>query len=120
MSNQRDETIPVGFRVTKQQRDELQRWASYFANQKRIESIDHNTGKAPSNNISRYDTREIIMKDCIGIWQKATIRDALPDEYKEKLRQKLGKEGNKARYGSGSEQATEFAPFDEKSNISRD
>jgi hypothetical protein len=37
MSNQRDETIPIGFRVTKQQRDELQRWASYFANQKRIE-----------------------------------------------------------------------------------
>ena len=27
MSNQRDETIPVGFRVTKQQRDELQRYA---------------------------------------------------------------------------------------------
>ena len=93
MSNQRDETIPVGFRVTKQQRDELQRWASYFANQKRIESIDHNTGKAPSNNISRYDTREIVMKDCIEIWQKATIRDALPDEYKEKLRQELGKGG---------------------------
>jgi hypothetical protein len=60
------------------------------------------------------------MKNCIEIWQKATIRDALPDEYKEKLRQELGKEGNKARYGSGSEQATEFAPFDEKSNISRD
>jgi hypothetical protein len=59
------------------------------------------------------------MKNCIEIWQKATIRDALPDEYKEKLRQELGKEGNKARYRSGSE-ATEFAPFDEKSNISRD
>jgi hypothetical protein len=43
------------------------------------------------------------MKDCIEIWQKATIRDAVPDEYKEKLRQELGKEGNKARYGSGSE-----------------
>ena len=27
MSSQQDETIPVGFRVTKQQRDELQRWA---------------------------------------------------------------------------------------------
>ena len=51
---------------------------------------------------------------------KATIRDALPDEYKEKLRQELGKEGNKARYGSGREQATEFVPFDEKSNISQD
>ena len=59
------------------------------------------------------------MKDCIEIWQKATIRDALLDESKEKLRQELGKEGNKARYGSGSDQATEFAPFDEKSNIQR-
>ena len=33
------------------------------------------------------------MKDCIEIWQKATIRDALPDGYKEKARQELGKEG---------------------------
>jgi hypothetical protein len=31
-------------------------------------------------NYSNYDIREIIMKDCIEIWQKATIRDALPDE----------------------------------------
>ena len=37
-------------------------------------------------NYSNYDIREIIMKDCIEIWQKATIRDALPDEYKENLR----------------------------------
>ena len=34
--------------------------------------------------------------------------------------QELGKEGNKARYGSGSEQATEFAPFDESGNIQPD
>ena len=58
-----------------------------------------------------------MMKDCIEIWHKVTIRDALPDEYKEKLRQELGKEGNKARYETGSEQATECAPFDENSNI---
>ena len=51
---------------------------------------------------------------------KATIRDALPDEYKEKLRQELGKEGNEASYGSGREQATGSAPFDEKSNILQD
>jgi hypothetical protein len=31
------------------------------------------------------------MKDCIEIWQKATIRDALPDEYKEKTRQEQAK-----------------------------
>jgi hypothetical protein len=34
MSNQRDETIPVGFRVSKQQR--LQTWALYFYGQKSI------------------------------------------------------------------------------------
>lgn len=38
MSNQREEeTIPVGFRATKQQRDELQRWVSYFGSQKSID-----------------------------------------------------------------------------------
>jgi hypothetical protein len=36
MSNQQDETIPVGFRVTKQQRDELQTRASYFYGQESI------------------------------------------------------------------------------------
>ena len=101
-TNQRDETIPVDIRVTKQRRDELQRWASYFASQERIESIDPNTNKETviiersqigsealrreNPNYSNYDIREIIMKDCIEIWQKATIRDALPDEYKENLR----------------------------------
>ena len=35
MSSQ-DGTIPVGFRVTKQQRDELQTWALYFYGQKSI------------------------------------------------------------------------------------
>jgi hypothetical protein len=38
---------------------------------------------------------------------KDTIREALPDEYKDKLRQEVGREGNKARYGSG--QATDLA-----------
>jgi hypothetical protein len=38
---------------------------------------------------SNYDIREIIMKDCISIWQKATIREALPDEYKDKKMQKI-------------------------------
>ena len=52
------------------------------------------------------------MKDCIEIWQKATIRDALPDEYKEKMRQEQAKASH-ARYETGSEQTSEFAPFDE-------
>jgi hypothetical protein len=29
-----------------------------------------------------YDIREIVMKGCISILQKATIREAFPDEYR--------------------------------------
>ena len=49
--------------------------------------------KKENPNSSNYDIRKIVTKDCIEIWQKATIRDALPDGYKEKARQELGKEG---------------------------
>ena len=55
---------------------------------------------------SNYDIREIIMKDCISIWQKATIREALPDEYKDKKMQELARESHKNREGSG--QTTEL------------
>jgi len=41
-----------------------------------------------------------------------------PDEYKDKLRQELGREGNKVRYGS--EQATEFADSGESCGNQRD
>jgi hypothetical protein len=57
--------------------------------------------KEGNPNYSNYDIREIIMKDCIEIWQKATIRDALPDEYKEKMRQEQAKASH-ARYETGS------------------
>ncbi len=33
MSEQEQEKIPLGFKATKQQRDELQKWAEYFYNQ---------------------------------------------------------------------------------------
>ena len=51
-------------------------------------------------NYSNYDIREIIMKDCIEIRQKATIRDALPEEYKDKQKAEAVKIINKNRYGS--------------------
>ncbi|HYZ65451.1 MAG TPA: hypothetical protein VE574_01865, partial [Nitrososphaeraceae archaeon] len=76
--------------------------------------------KRENPNYSNYDIREIVEKDCIQTWQKATIRDALPDEYKEKMRQELGKEGNKARFETGSEQASEFADSGERGNVLRD
>jgi hypothetical protein len=74
--------------------------------------------RSENPNYSNYTIKEIVMKDCIEIWQKATIRDALPDEYKDKLRQELGREGNKVRYGS--EQATEFADSGESRGNQRD
>ena len=43
------------------------------------------------------DIREIIMKDCMSIWQKATIRDALPE---------INKNRKQHKWASG--QATEF------------
>jgi hypothetical protein len=63
----------------------------------------------------------ILGKYCIEIWQKATIREALPDEYKDKLRQELGTKGKESQLEqAGSQQSTEFAPSDESSNISPD
>jgi hypothetical protein len=76
--------------------------------------------KRENPHYSNYDIREIVTKDCIEIWQRATIRDALPDEYKDKVRQEVGRAGNEAKYGSGSEQAAEFAPSDENGNNLRD
>ena len=47
--------------------------------------------KEENSNLSNEDIRDRVMKDCISTWQKDTIRDALPDEYKDKLRSELGK-----------------------------
>ncbi|MDF3032910.1 MAG: hypothetical protein K0R91_744 [Nitrososphaeraceae archaeon] len=52
------------------------------------------------------------MKDCIEIRQKATIRDALPEEYKDKTKQEQAKTSH-VRHETGSGQTSEFAPFDE-------
>jgi hypothetical protein len=74
--------------------------------------------KRENPNYSNYDIREIVMKDCIQIWKKATIRDALPKEYKEKTKQKAGIMGNEAKYGSG--QAAEFDNSGESDNNLQD
>jgi hypothetical protein len=52
--------------------------------------------KRENPNYSNYDIREIVTKDCIEIWQKATIREALPDEYKDKTKQEQGKKGRES------------------------
>ena len=42
-------------------------------------------------NTSPEDARDRIEKDCIGIWSKRTILDALPNEAKDPEKQKSGR-----------------------------
>jgi len=55
-------------------------------------------------NISPEDARDRIEKDCVGIWVKRTILDALPDEAKNQEKQKAGrlrqKEHNSAAFSA--------------------
>ena len=46
-----------------------------------------------AKDIVMENLREIIMKDCIEIWQKTTIVDALPDEYKDKAKAEASRKG---------------------------
>jgi hypothetical protein len=50
-----------------------------------------------NKNISPEDARDRIEKDCFGIWSKRTILDALPDEAKNREKQKSGRLGQKKR-----------------------
>ena len=50
--------------------------------------------KRENPNYTNYDIREIVEKDCLPIWKKATIRDALPDEYKDPVKQEAGRIGS--------------------------
>src|SRR5688500_13330834 len=77
--------------------------------------------KRENPHYSNYDIREIVTKDCIEIWQRATIREALPEEYKDKLKQEQGTKGRESQLEQArSQQSTEFASFDENGNISPD
>jgi hypothetical protein len=49
--------------------------------------------KRENPHYSNYDIREIVTKDCISIWQKTTIVDALPDEYKDKAKAEASRKG---------------------------
>jgi hypothetical protein len=57
-----------------------------------------------NTNISPEDARDRIEKDCVGIWSKRTILDALPEEAKNKEKQKAGrlrqKEHNSAAFSA--------------------
>ena len=49
--------------------------------------------KRENPHYSNYDIREIVTKDCISIWQKTTIVDALSDEYKDKAKAEASRKG---------------------------
>lgn len=50
-----------------------------------------------NHDIQPADARDRIEKDCVGIWSKRTILDALPDEAKNSKKQKAGRLGQKKR-----------------------
>jgi hypothetical protein len=50
-----------------------------------------------NSKISSADARDRIEKDCVGIWSKRTILDALPDEAKNPEKQKAGRLGQTKR-----------------------
>ena len=48
-----------------------------------------------SRTLTPEDARDRIEKDCVNIWSKRTILDALPDEAKDSEKQKAGRLGQK-------------------------
>ena len=50
-----------------------------------------------NSNLSPTDARDRIQKDCLRVWSRRTILDALPDEAKNPEKQKSGRLGQKKR-----------------------
>jgi len=63
--------------------------------------------KKENSTLSNEDIRDRVVKDCISIWQKDTIRNALPDEYKDKQKQEAARISHNNRNKAG--QSTVFA-----------
>jgi DNA repair exonuclease SbcCD ATPase subunit len=59
-----------------------------------------------NRNISPEDARDRIEKDCVGIWVKRTILDALPDEAKNQEKQKAGRSRQKEHNSAAFSAAT--------------
>jgi hypothetical protein len=68
-------------------------------------------------NISPEDARDRIEKDCVGIWSKSTILHALPDEAKNKEKQKAGRLGQKERNSAAFSAAPSPQQVEEKTKI---
>lgn len=43
--------------------------------------------------MSNEDIRERVTRDCLSIWQRTTINNALPEVFKNKERSQTGKKG---------------------------
>jgi hypothetical protein len=71
--------------------------AAYISTAKLYIPKMYNALMKENQNISPEDARDRIEKDCIGIWSKRTILDALPDEAKNREKQKSGRLGQKKR-----------------------
>jgi hypothetical protein len=67
-------------------------------------------------NISPEDARDRIEKDCVGIWSKRTILDALPAEAKNKEKQKAGRSRQK-EHNSAAFSAAPAVDHEEKKKI---
>ena len=73
------------------------RAAAYISTAKLYIPKMYNALMDENKNISPEDARDRIEKDCIGIWSKRTILDALPDVAKNREKQKSGRLGQKKR-----------------------
>jgi hypothetical protein len=73
------------------------RAAAYISTAKLYIPKMYNALMDENKNISPEDARDRIEKDCVGIWSKRTILDALPDEAKNREKQKSGRLGQKKR-----------------------
>jgi hypothetical protein len=67
-------------------------------------------------NVWPEDARDRIEKDCVGIWSKSTILHALPDEAKNKEKQKAGRLGQK-EHNSAAFSAAPAPEQEEKKKI---
>ena len=68
-------------------------------------------------NISPEDARDRIEKDCVGIWAKRTILDALPDEAKHREKQEAGRLRQKKHNSAAFSAASAPQQVEEKTKI---
>ena len=49
--------------------------------------------KREDKNLSKEDIKDRVEKDCALIWSRSTIRNNMPDEYKDPQKQEAGRKG---------------------------